>query len=161
MNDRKILVVYFLCSGVIKVVVEKLVVIIGVDLYEIKLEVFYMEVDLDWNDKKSCSLVEMRDVFLCFVIFGMLFYLEKYEVLFVGFLVWWYIVFIIINIFLESYDFVGKIVVLFVILGGSGIGNCEKNFYKVYLDIVWKDGKFLNGQIMWDLVMEWFEKIRL
>ena len=62
MNDRKILVAYFSCSGVTKAVAEKLAAITGADLYEIKPEVPYTEADLDWNDKKSRSSVEMRDV---------------------------------------------------------------------------------------------------
>ena len=61
MNDRKILVAYFSCSGVTKAVAEKLAAITGADLYEIKPEVPYTEADLDWNDKKSRSSVEMRD----------------------------------------------------------------------------------------------------
>ena len=81
--------------------------------------------------------------------------------LFRSFPVWWYIAPTIINTFLESYDFAGKIVVPFATSGGSGIGNCEKNLHKAYPDIVWKDGKLLNGRITRDLVTEWFEKIRL
>lgn len=61
MNDRKILVAYFSCSGVTKAVAEKLAAITGADLYEIKPEVPYTEADLDWNDKKSRSSMEMRD----------------------------------------------------------------------------------------------------
>ena len=41
MNDRKILVAYFSCSGVTKAVAEKLAAITGADLYEIKPEVPY------------------------------------------------------------------------------------------------------------------------
>mgnify|MGYP001151235886 CR=1 FL=1 len=59
MNDRKILVAYFSCSGVTKAVAEKLAAITGADLYEIKPEVPYTEADLDWNDKKSRSSGEM------------------------------------------------------------------------------------------------------
>lgn len=161
MNDRKILVAYFSCSGVTKAVAEKLAAITGADLYEIKPEVPYTEADLDWNDKKSRSSVEMRDALSRPAISGTLFHPEKYEVLFVGFPVWWYIAPTIINTFLESYDFAGKIVVPFATSGGSGIGNCEKNLHKAYPDIVWKDGKLLNGQITRDLVTEWFEKIRV
>ena len=64
-------------------------------------------------------------------------------------------------IFGGLYDFAGKIVVPFATSGGSGIGNCEKNLHKAYPDILWKDGKLLNGRITRDLVTEWFEKIRL
>ena len=83
MNDRKILVAYFSCSGVTKAVAEKLAAITGADLYEIKPEVPYTEADLDWNDKKSRSSVEMRDALSRPAISGTLFHPEEYEVLFV------------------------------------------------------------------------------
>ena len=99
MNDRKILVAYFSCSGVTKAVAEKLAAITGADLYEIKPEVPYTEADLDWNDKKSRSSVEMRDALSRPAIFRTLFHPEEYEILFVGFPVWWYIAPTIINTF--------------------------------------------------------------
>ncbi len=36
-----------------------------------------------------------------------------YDVVFVGFPIWWYVAPTIINTFLESYDFAGKTVILF------------------------------------------------
>lgn len=48
---------------------------------------------------------------------------EKYDVIFVGFPIWWYIAPTIINTFLESYDFSGKTVVLFATSGGGGMGK--------------------------------------
>ena len=74
MNDRKILVAYFSCSGVTKAVAEKLAAITGADLYEIKPEVPYTEADLDWNDKNSRSSMEMRDALSRPAISGTLFH---------------------------------------------------------------------------------------
>ena len=146
MNDRKILVAYFSCSGVTKAVAEKLAAITGADLYEIKPEVPYTEADLDWNDKKSRSSVEMRDALSRPAISGTLFHPEEYEVLFVGFPVWWYIAPTIINTFLESYDFSGKKIILFATSGGSGFGNTVKELQPSAPNTEIVEGKILNSK---------------
>lgn len=40
-----------------------------------------------------------------------------------GFPIWWYVAPMIINTFLESYDFSGKTVIPFATSGGSGMGK--------------------------------------
>ncbi len=52
--------------------------------------------------------------------------MAEYDVVFVGFPIWWYVAPTIINTFLESYDFSGKTVVLFATSGGSGMGETLK-----------------------------------
>jgi hypothetical protein len=50
-----------------------------------------------------------------------------YDVVFIGFPIWWYVAPTIINIFLESYDFAGKTVIPFATSGSSGIGDTVAN----------------------------------
>lgn len=54
--------------------------------------------------------------------------MNKYDVIFVGFPVWWYRQPSIIDTFIESYDFSGKIIVPFATSGGSPIGESGKNY---------------------------------
>ncbi len=49
--------------------------------------------------------------------------MAAYDVLFVGFPIWWYQAPRIIQTFLESYDLTGKTVVPFATSGGSGMGK--------------------------------------
>ena len=49
--------------------------------------------------------------------------MENYDVVYIGFPIWWYIAPTIINTFLESYDFSGKKIIVFCTSGGSGLGN--------------------------------------
>ena len=158
MNDRKILVAYFSCSGVTKAVAEKLAAITGADLYEIKPEVPYTEADLDWNDKKSRSSVEMRDALSRPAISGTLFHPEEYEVLFVGFPVWWYIAPTIINTFLESYDFSGKKIALFATSGGSGFGNTVSELKPSAPNAVIVEGKVFHKATKREIA-EWVKSI--
>lgn len=57
----KTLVAYFSASGVTAKVAERLAGTIGADLYEIVPETPYTNADLNWQDKKSRSTVEMND----------------------------------------------------------------------------------------------------
>lgn len=48
---------------------------------------------------------------------------NKYDEIYIGFPMWWYVAPTIINTFLESYDFSGKTIKLFATSGGSGFGK--------------------------------------
>ena len=85
--------------------------------------------------------------------------MEKYDVVFIGFPVWWYIAPTIINTFIESHNLAGKKVVPFATSGGSGIANCEKNLRKAYPEIDWCAGKLLNRSLSEKQFTEWLESI--
>jgi len=55
------LVAYFSASGVTAAFAKTLAEAIGADLYEIKPEVPYTKADLNWNNKRSRSSIEMND----------------------------------------------------------------------------------------------------
>lgn len=117
------LVAYFSCTGTTKNVAEILADVAGADLYEIKPEVPYTDADLNWMDKKSRSSMEMKDPSSRPAIAGKVSNMMEYEVVFLGFPIWWYTAPNIINTFLESYDFSGKTIIPFATSGGSGFGK--------------------------------------
>lgn len=123
---KKTLVTYFSASGVTKGVAEKLAVAAGADLFEIKPEVPYTTADLDWRDKTSRSSVEMTNKAHRPALAKEDAKIGEYDVIFLGFPIWWYVAPTIVNSFLEGYNFAGKTLVLFATSGGSGFGNTEK-----------------------------------
>lgn len=123
----KALVAYFSASGVTGQVAERLATAIGADLFEIKPEVPYKSADLDWRNKRSRSSVEMGDPASRPAIASKVENMAAYDVIFVGFPIWWYREPSIIDTFIEAYDFAGKTVVPFATSGGSGIGNSGRN----------------------------------
>lgn len=160
--DKKALVAYFSCSGVTKGVAETLADAAGADLYEIKPEVPYTAADLNWMDKKSRSSVEMKDPSLRPAIAGKVSNMSEYEVVFVGFPIWWYTAPNIINTFLESYDFSGKTIILFATSGGSGFGKTvEKLKGSVSTTAKIKEGKILNGKPSKEELAAWIKSIGL
>lgn len=159
MKNRKVLVAYFSCTGTTKAAAEELAKQTGADLYEIKPAKPYTEADLNWNDKKSRSSVEMSDKSSRPAIATKVNDMAQYEVVFVGFPIWWYVAPTIINTFIESYDFAGKTVVPFATSGSSGIENCEKELKQSYPKIKWSKGKLLNGNVSKMNLEDWLKGI--
>ena len=123
----RVLVAYFSASGVTAGVAKKLAAGTGADLFEIRPETPYTEADLNWQDAGSRSSVEMKDRSSRPAILEKKDNMADYDVIFVGFPVWWYREPSIIDTFMEQYDFSGKTVVPFATSGSSGIGDCGRN----------------------------------
>lgn len=140
----KKLIAYFSASGVTADVAARLAKVAGADLFEIKPEVPYTAADLDWTNKKSRSTIEMNDSASRPAIKEKLANMSDYDVIFVGFPIWWYVAPTIINTFLESYDFAGKTIVPFATSGGSGMGKTVAVLEKVAPKANFKPGKLLN-----------------
>ncbi len=150
-KNMKTLVAYFSATGTTEAVAKDLAEVAGATLYEIKPEVKYTAADLDWRDKQSRSSVEMADKSSRPAIVKDLKDADSYDVIYIGFPVWWYTAPTIINTFIDTYGFKGKTVILFATSGGSGIAGADKQFHEQYPDINWKEGKLLNDASKADL----------
>ena len=137
----KKLVAYFSASGTTAKVAKKMAEAIGADLFEIKPEKPYSGADLNWQNKNSRSSVEMNDRSSRPAIAVKAVNMPQYDVVFVGFPVWWYREPSIIDTFMESYDFAGKTVIPFATSGGSGLGDSAANMQKLA-----KGAKVVNGK---------------
>lgn len=157
----KKLVAYFSASGVTKSVARNLSQTAGADLHRIQPEVPYTSADLDWMNKKSRSSIEMNDPASRPAIAAEDLDISSYDVVFLGFPVWWYMAPTIINTFLETYDFSGKTVIPFATSGSSGIENCEKKLQQQYPSINWKSGKLLNGHPGQDVLDSWVKSLNV
>ena len=144
MQMKKVLVAYFSASGVTKGAAEQLAAVAGADLHEIKPAQPYTDADLDWRDKQSRSTVEMKDKNSRPAITDKLKNMQDYDVVYVGFPIWWYTAPTIINTFMEAYDFKGKTVIPFATSGGSSIKKACEDLKAAYPNVTWKEGKLLN-----------------
>lgn len=157
--NKKMLVAYFSASGVTAKVAKKLAEAAGADLYEIKPELPYSNADLDWNDKNSRSSIEMSDPSSRPAIVGRVENMEKYDVVFVGFPIWWYVAPTIINSFLESYDFSGKTIVPFATSGSSGMGRTNERLAPSCPGATLISGKMMNGSPSSKELKAWAESL--
>lgn len=153
-KNSKVLVAYFSASGVTAGVAKQLAEVTGGELHQIQPEQPYTDADLDWRDKQSRSTLEMQDKTSRPAIINKLDSISQYDIIFVGFPIWWGTAPTIVNTFMESYDFSGKTVVLFATSGGSGIEQADKDFSEAYPNVNWKEGKLLNSPSRQDLE-EW------
>jgi flavodoxin len=150
-KEMKTLVAYFSATGVTESVARDLAEAAGATLYEIKPEVKYTASDLDWRDKQSRSSIEMNDKSSRPAIVKDLEDADSYDVIYIGFPVWWYTAPTIINTFIETYGFEGKTVIFFATSGGSNVSGADRQFQAQYPAINWKAGRLLNGTSKKDL----------
>ena len=143
--SKKILVAYFSASGTTRRAASLLAKAANAELFEIEPKTPYTAADLDWTNKRSRSTLEMNDPASRPEIKGRIADMGAFDVVFLGFPVWWYTAPTIIKTFLESYDFSGKEIVLFATSGGSGLGKTESALRPCAPNAVWKGGKLLNG----------------
>jgi flavodoxin len=141
----KKLVAYFSASGVTAKAAKNLAEAAGADLFEIKPEVPYTQADLDWHDKNSRSSVEMRDSKSRPQIAAGDARIADYDVIFVGFPIWWYVAPTIINTFLESYDFSGKTIIPFCTHAGSGNAGTQSKIQAAVPNATVKEVLAISG----------------
>ena len=156
----KKLVAYFSATGTTANVASMLADAVGADIHEIRPKFPYSKADLNWMDKQSRSTIEMNNKAFRPEIEHSDLKMEDYDVVFLGFPIWWYVAPTIINTFLENYDFAGKKVILFATSGGSKFGKTIEEL-KVSVpdtcEII--EGKLLNGKQTIPAIREWTETI--
>ena len=127
------------------------------DLFEIVPQQIYTNADLNWRDKHSRSSVEMNDR-TCRPAMAAAPDVSGYDVIFVGFPVWWYREPSIIDTFMESTDFTGKTVVPFCTSGGSGLGDAAKNIQALAQGAKVPNGKRFSASASSDELKQWVEQ---
>lgn len=112
-------------------------------------------------DKNSRSSVEMRDPHSRPALADTDAPVANYDVIFLGFPVWWYVAPTILNTFLEAYDFTGKTIVLFATSGGSGLGKSAAGLQSSAPGAKIMDGRLLNGRLKEADLKSWVEGLKL
>lgn len=156
-SDKKILVAYFSCTGTTEKVATAIAKETGGKLYRITPATAYTSSDIDWNDKASRSSVEMTDEKSRPALGGETIDLKDYDVVFLGYPLWWDLCPRPVNTFLEKYDFSGKTVIPFATSGGSSIAHSVRQLRKLYPNVTWNDGKLLNGGVA--VATEWAKQV--
>lgn len=160
-QGSKVLVVYFSATGTTEGVAEHIADGLNAEIYEIIPEEPYTDADLNYNDNNSRSTIEMNDPSSRPAISGSVENMEQYDIVFIGYPIWWGEAPRILSTFVESYDFSGKTVVPFCTSGGSGVGSSASNLEQLTSGAAWMEGHRLNGSDSQDTVMEWVNGLGL
>ena len=151
----KIIVCYFSASGVTRNVAKRISSVIKCDLFEIQPLDEYTEKDLDWHDINSRSSVEMSDDSCRVALKKKIDNIEAYDVIIIGYPIWWDLAPRIINSFIENTDLVNKKIYLFATSGGSEINNSVSVLKREYPNINIVDSKLLSMYVTDDVIKSW------
>lgn len=157
-DSTRTAVVYFSATGTTRAAAEEVARAAGARLFEIQPTEAYTDADLDWHDKLSRSSVEMRDSSARPAIKPIDFNPADYDLVFVGYPIWWYVAPRIIETFLDTYDLSGKRVATFATSGGSPIEPCDTALAKEYPAVKFIGGRLLNGTSP-DSIAAWVDSL--
>ncbi len=153
----KKLVAYFSASGVTAQVAKELAAAAGADLFEIRPVTPYTKEDLDWMNDKSRSSVEMKDKGFRPPVAEKLANMADYDVIFLGFPIWWYVAPTIICTFLEQYDLRGMTIIPFATSGSSEIGKTNAEIGPSAPGSILLEGKRFPASVSDDELKSWAE----
>lgn len=155
----KKLVAYFSATGTTAKLAKTLADAVGAELFAIEPKVPYTQGDLNWMDKHARSTVEMNDPASRPELAGTI-DLTTYDVIFVGFPIWWYVAPTIILTFLESGDLTGKTIVPFATSGGSGMGKTNERLAPSCRGARLVEGKVFPGSASAAELAAWAEGLK-
>ena len=160
-SGKKILIAYFSATNTTEGIANHLNEILDADLYEIVPETPYTSDDLNYNDSSSRSSKEMNDSSARPVISGSVDNMEQYDVIFLGYPIWWGEAPRIINTFLESYDLSGKTIAPFCTSASSPLGSSARNLQELTGNVTWLDGQRFSGGASVSDVQSWVDSLDL
>lgn len=143
-SGRKILVAYFSCTGNTEKVADAIAQAVDGRLYRITPAQAYTQEDLNWNNEASRSSMEMKDEASRPPLKGEQLDMKDYDVVFLGYPIWWNICPRPVNTFIEKYDLTGKTVIPFATSGGSAISHSVERLKALYPKTRWQEGWLFN-----------------
>lgn len=157
--NKKVLVAYFSVTGTTAKVAKLVAEATDGVLFQIEPEKEYTSADLDWRNKQSRSSIEMSDRSSRPALKTKVENLGEYDIIYLGFPIWWDTTPTLINTFIEAHDFGDKLVVPFATSGSSSIKNACANLRATYPKIKWGEGKLLNRAKKSD-IQKWVNAIK-
>lgn len=153
-----VLVAYFSATGNTEGIAQHLQSILNADLYEIVPEVPYTDEDLNYSNDSCRANQEQNDPATRPAITGTLENPEDYDVVFLGYPIWWGQAPKVMYTFLESCDFGDATIVPFCTSGSSGIGGSLDDLHALAPEADWLDGQRFQSGVSQDDVAAWLEE---
>lgn len=158
-SKNRILVAYFSATGTTARAAQIVSNVTGGQLYAIIPAQSYSSADLDWQNEKSRSSVEMNNPKARPALGGKQLDVSCYNVIYIGYPIWWDLAPRIVNTFIESCEWKDKVIIPFATSGSSSISNSVIQLKRSYPDLNWKEGKLLNGADE-ETIRDWLRKLR-
>lgn len=158
-SGAKVLIAYFSATGTTKKIAEYAADAAGADLYEIVPAEPYTPDDLNYHVSNCRANTEMNDPSSRPAIDGSVVDMADYDIVFIGYPIWWGEAPRIVSTFVESHDFSGKTVVTFSTSGGSG--HNDRNIRGLASGADWITGTRLKSNASKSDVAEWINGLNL
>ena len=162
-GETRVLVAYYSATGNTEEVADAIAEATGGDVFEITPADPYTSEDLDWTDENSRVVYEYenpeaRDVELAQSTPADW---ADYDVVFIGYPIWWGIAAWPVDGFVEANDFTGKTVIPFCTSSSSGLGESGELLAELAASGDWQEGqRFRSGASQAD-VTAWVESLNL
>ena len=162
-EDTNVLVVYFSATGNTEEVAGYIAEAAGGDLFELTPADPYTSEDLNWTDENSRVVYEYenpeaRDVALAA---DTVENWDDYDVVFLGYPIWWGIAAWPVNGFVEANDFTGKTVIPFCTSSSSGVGESGQLLAGLAGTGTWLDGQRFRSGAWQEDVAAWVQSLDL
>ena len=154
------LVAYFSWTNNTEGVANHIADITGADKFEIVPKIPYGPENSNYYDPSTRSYQEQYDDTARPEIEGGIQNIDKYDIVFLGYPIWYGKAPKIIYTFLESYNFEGKTIIPFCTSGSSGIGSTAE-LQNLTRGANWLDGRRFAAGASKDSVAEWIDSLKL
>ena len=121
----------------------------------------YTSEDLNYSSDDCRANQEQNDPDARPAIDGSVENMDSYDVIFLGYPIWWGEAPKIISTFLESYDFTGKTIVPFCTSGSSGIGSSAEHLAGLAGSSTWLEGACFAPGASQEEVAAWVDGLEL
>ena len=157
----KILVAYYSAQGHTAKVAEAAAKELGADLFEVVPSELYSDADLNWNDSESRVSREHDSESLRTIELNQTTPSDwqNYDMVLLGYPIWWGIAAWPINGFVKDNDFTGKSVVPFCTSASSGLGESAILLEQAAGTGTWQDGMRFSSGASVDEVSSWVHTI--
>lgn len=145
LGPKKILVAYFSFTNNTQVIATSMADILGADTYQITPSEAYTSDNNNYYDSSTRAYQEQYGPASARPAINATLSNTDYDVVLLGFPIWYGKVPRVVLTFLDTYDFSGKVVIPFCTSGSSGISTAQTELQSTYSTIKWKTGARLNG----------------
>jgi flavodoxin len=159
-GTKKILVAYFSRTGTTREIANQIHKIVGGDIIEIQVVETYPE---DYEEVKKRAMQEQKSGFKP-ALKTKIENIKSYDLVFIGYPIWWGTIPAPIKTFLSQYDLSGKTIVPFCTHRGSGLRKSVADISELCPKSTMLEGKAVwarDAKTAQNEVSEWLQKIKI
>ncbi len=157
-NDKKIAIIYFSATGTTRKVAGYIKNATGGDLIEIEPKEKYTDSDLNYGNDNSRANKEQNNSKARPEILNNI-NTDSYDVIYLGYPIWWGDVPKIILTFLDNHNLKDKTIIPFCTSGSTGISGSLSTLKNYNKNVNWIDGKRFSSSATQDEVTNWVKEL--